>query len=74
MNQTTSDKISRFKDRLWKIHNNRDSYKFIIPMLDEPYQLALKILEFDFDEDLHEVVKSTGINWQTVKQVRKALS
>lgn len=73
MNQTTTRKIRRFADRLWKIHQDRKEYSFTIPLLDEPYQLALKILEYDLDLDPREVHRLTGINWQTVKQVRRAL-
>lgn len=73
MNQTTADKIRAYSNRIWKIHGDRSSYAFTIPMLDEPYQLALQILEYG-DQDPHEVQRLTGINWQTIKQVRKALS
>lgn len=73
MNQTTADKIRQYKDRIWKIHDNRSSYSFTIPVLDEPYQLALRILGYNH-LDPFEAAKATGINWQTIKQVRKALS
>jgi hypothetical protein len=73
MNQTTAHKIALHKQKLWKIHEDRAAYSFTIPMLDEPYQLALRILEYDFDDDPYEVAKVTGINWQTVKQIRRAL-
>lgn len=72
MNQTTADKISAYKDRIWKIHKDRASYSFTIPMLDEAYQLALRVLECN-SSDPHQVAQMTGINWQTVKQVWKAL-
>lgn len=73
MNKTTTDKISAMSDRLWKIHEDRAAYRFIIPLLDEPYQLALEIMEFDFDLDPREVANALSLNWQTVQQVRKAL-
>lgn len=72
MNQTTADKIRQWSDRLHKINQNRSSYEFIIPLLDEPYQLALAILEYG-DEDIYEIAKNLGISWQTVKQIQKAL-
>lgn len=74
MNTRTAQKIENYKDRLWKIHQDRAAYSFTIPLLDEPYQLALKILEYDFDQDPHETARATGTNWQTVKQIRRALT
>lgn len=73
MNQTTANKIQQWSDRLHKIHSDRSSYEFVIPLLDEPYQLALHILEYG-DEDIYEIARKLGISWQTVKQIQKALS
>lgn len=72
MNRTTFSKISLAADRLHKIHENLEQYKFIIPLLDEPYQLALQILKFPELDD-REVAAQVGVNWQTVKQIRRAL-
>jgi hypothetical protein len=73
MNQTTARKIRRMADRLHKIHESRRDYDFVIPLLDEPYQLALKILDYGLDSDPYEVAKNLNVNWQTVKQIQKAL-
>lgn len=72
MNRTTFSKINLAADRLHKIHENLAEYKFIIPLLDEPYQLALQILKYPELDD-REVAAQVGINWQTVKQIRRAL-
>jgi hypothetical protein len=74
MNQTTARKIERMCDRLHKIHDSRRDYDFVIPLLDEPYQLALKILDCGLDSDPYEVAKQLNISWQTVKQIQRALS
>lgn len=72
MNRVTFSKINLAADRLHKIHDNLEQYKFIIPLLDEPYQLALQILKYPELDD-REVAAQVGINWQTVKQIRRAL-
>lgn len=73
MNRVTFSKIALASDRLHKIHKNLEQFKFVIPLLDEPYQLALQVLKFPELDD-REVSAEIGINWQTVKQIRKALN
>lgn len=73
MNTVTYSKIVLAADRLWKIHQNPDEYKFVIPLLDEPYQLALLVMEHPDLSD-YEVAKVISVNWQTVRQIRKALN
>lgn len=74
MNQRTAEKIRRWSDRIHRIHASPQDYEFIIPLLDEPYQLALKILDCGIDNSPYEIGKQLSINWQTVKQIQKALS
>ncbi|MBW4648928.1 MAG: hypothetical protein KME06_09520 [Kastovskya adunca ATA6-11-RM4] len=74
MNKSTASKIRLASDRLQFIHQNIKSYQVVIPLLDEPYQLALSVMDFDEEEDPREVAKVLGLNWQTVVQIRRALA
>jgi hypothetical protein len=75
VNQRTIEKISQNARVLWKIHNGSITVEpSILGLLDEPYRLALEVLEFSFDVDPKEVGQALGINWQSVKQIRRALT
>lgn len=72
MNKVTFNKIVKNKQKLHMIYMNSHKYKTIIPLLDEPYQLALQILE-EPNASNEDLGKTLGISWQTVKQIRSAL-
>lgn len=72
MYRVTTDKINANRYLLKKIHAKKRDYLEVIPLLDEPYQLALKILDYPGSDD-KSIASELGVNWQTVKQIRKAL-
>lgn len=73
MNRTTFHKIALAADRLRTIHANPGTYKMVVPLLDEPYQLTLRVMDYPDSIDEKEVARQIGVNHHTVKQVRKAL-
>lgn len=78
MNYSTYIKIQLASTRIRRIHKNLSDYEFILPLLDEPYSLALRVL--DYEDRLvtgsltyQEVGAELDVNWQTIKQVLRAL-
>ena len=70
MNRSTYEKIQRNADYLRRIH--ADGKLENSELFDEPFKLALKILDCGNLDD-RKCAQELGINLETVKQVRSAL-
>lgn len=79
MNKTTYQKINDNKDTIWMLSGEHINYIDYFELLDEPYQKALMVIQagyyFTLDEwdDDTEIAERVNLNWQTVKQIKKAL-
>lgn len=74
MHQSTIDRISVNAYLIKRIHPRLDEFREILPLLADGYATALSILNFSPELSDQDVARALDLNWQTVKQIRRALS
>lgn len=69
MNRSTEEKISSQAHLLWEIFRDGKS-KHLYHLFDEPYQLALAIMDFPSSASDETIATVLGINTHTAHRIR----
>ena len=69
MYRGTEDKISSQAFLLWELHRSGNS-KHLYHLFDEPYQLALAIMDFPRSASDEDIARALGINIHTAHRIR----